>query len=111
MQDAEGHGQIVAGAGLFEIGRRQVDRYPPVRKLVAAVLDRRLYPVLALAHRPLGQADGGKGGQTEGYVHLDGDRESFDTDHGAADNFCKHLIVLPLLFGNLEESSGCSSVI
>ena len=64
-QDAQGHGQIEPGPALFYIRRCQINGYPPIRKFIATVSNRRLDPILALTHTSIRQANGGKDRQTE----------------------------------------------
>ena len=84
--DAYRNRQIIAGAGLAQIGRGQVDRNPVGRELIAAVFDRGLDPILALAHGGLRQTHRGKGRQTKGDIDLDLHQESVDPLHRGAMN-------------------------
>jgi len=57
-QDRERDRQVERRVLLAGIGRRQVDRYLAVGKLVAGIFDGRLDPLLGLAYGALGEADG-----------------------------------------------------
>ena len=57
-EDADGDGQIEAGAFFFEIGGREVDGDEGGRDQVAGVFDGGANAVAAFAHRGVGQADG-----------------------------------------------------
>jgi hypothetical protein len=53
----------------------KIDRYLAVGKFVAGILDRRLDPLLGLAHGALGEADGRELRHSTRDVNLDFDRE------------------------------------
>ena len=74
-QDGERDRQVERRAFLAGVGRRKVDGYLAVRKLVAGILDRRLDPLLGLAHSALGEADGLELRHSARDVNLDFDRE------------------------------------
>jgi hypothetical protein len=81
-QDAQGHRQIQGGAALAHVRRRQVDRDPPWRVLVAAVPYGAPDPLASLLQRRVCQPDDGEAGQARGYVHLDPNRTSVQTLEG-----------------------------
>ncbi len=70
-QDAQGHGQVEAGALFAHVGRGQVDGDAVAGKSVAGVFERGPDPVFALPHRHFGQAHGGEVGHARRQVHLD----------------------------------------
>ena len=63
--------QVQPRAGLAQAGRGEVGDDPPQRELEAAVGERRAHPLARLAHRRVGQADDGEGGQAAVHVDLD----------------------------------------
>ena len=69
-QDAHRRRQVEAGAILAHVRRRQIDGDAIAGVFVAGVLDRGPDPVLALFHRGLGQAHGGKVRQPRRQVDL-----------------------------------------
>ena len=76
--EGEGDRQIVVAALLGQVGRREVDDDPARRQRQAAGVERRLYPVAALRHRLVGQADDAEIGLTRRDLHLDIDRHRLD---------------------------------
>ena len=72
-EEADGDGQVEAGAALAHARGRQVDRDPPQRPRQAAREDGGADPVACLAHRGVGQAHDGEPGQAVGDVDLDRD--------------------------------------
>ena len=84
-QDAEGDRQVEASRILRQIGRRQADGDAlVVRKLEAAVLQRRADPFARLLDLGIGQSDQREARQAVGQVHLDGDGGRIDAQQGAA---------------------------
>ena len=65
--------QVERRADLAQVGRREVDRDPPQRELVARVHHRRPDALARLAHRLVGEPDDGERGQPEPDVGLDPD--------------------------------------
>jgi hypothetical protein len=89
-QQADGHGHVVHGPFLRQVGRCQVDRDPAWRNLEAGVPHRGPHPLARLEDRAAGEADDGQAGQTERDVHLDPDRDAVDTDDRGAQRRCEH---------------------
>ncbi len=88
-KQAQGDGQVEAGA-LFLDGRRgEVDGDAVIREAVARVLDGRLDPLLALPDGGFRQADDVEDRQAGGDIHLHLHRVGLDPDHGAAQHFCQ----------------------
>jgi hypothetical protein len=85
-QDGERDRQIEGRTFLARIGRRQVDGYFAVGKLVPGILDRRLDPLLCLSHRALGEADGLELRHSARDVNLDFDRKRIDPGKRAREN-------------------------
>ena len=54
-QDPERDRQVVGRAGLADVGRREIDRHPPVREPRPGVPQRRAHPLLRLLDRRVGQ--------------------------------------------------------
>ena len=59
-EDADGHGQVEAGALFLDVGGREVDGDVRRRHVEAGVLDGGAHAVAAFAHGGVGQADGVK---------------------------------------------------
>ena len=76
--------QVVRGARLPHIGRRQVDDDAVLGKLEAGIANRRVHAIAALAHPGVGQADQLKAGQAEAQVDLDVHGTGLDADDGGA---------------------------
>jgi len=74
-QDRERDRQVERRAFLAGVGRRKVDRYLAIGKLVAGIFDRRLNPFLRLAHSALCEADSRELRHSARDVNLDFDRE------------------------------------
>ena len=55
-EDAERHGQVEAGTFFADVGRRQIDGDLGGWNIVAAIFQRRAYPVAAFADGRIGQA-------------------------------------------------------
>ncbi len=77
-----GDRQVQPRPGLAQAGRSEVGDDPPQRELEAAVDQRRPHPLARLAHRGVGQADDGEGGQAAVDVDLDPDRAGGDAVEG-----------------------------
>ncbi len=69
-QEPERDRQIVSRPLLAQVGRREVDRHPPVRERQAGVLHRRLDPLAAFLDGRIRQADDDKRRHPVGDVHL-----------------------------------------
>jgi hypothetical protein len=69
-QDAERDREIERGAGLADIGRREVDGDPVRRELEPRVADRAADTIAALAHTRVGQAHHREHRHAEGHVDL-----------------------------------------
>ncbi len=89
-EDPERDGEIEARAGLRPVGRGQVDRDAPERKLEARVHDCGVHPFPALLHRALGQPDGRERGQAIGKIDLDLDRIGIDAEHSGGPDASEH---------------------
>lgn len=90
FEDADSDGQVEAGPFLLEIGRGKIDGDSFAGKGIAAVADRGLDPVLALAHRAVGKAHGGKARQPPGNIDLHLDDPAIDADYGATGEDGEH---------------------
>src|SRR5271157_4212790 len=92
-QDADGDGQIEAGAFLFQVGGGQVDGDVGGRYQVTGVLNGGADAVAALAHRGVGQADGVEVvlvGDNAAVVHLDIDEVGVNSVNSRAVSLEKH---------------------
>src|SRR5581483_10810497 len=85
-QDAERNREVERRALLAGVSRREVDSNLAVRKVVARVFDRRLDPLLGLAHRALGQPHRLERWHAAGDVDLDFDREGIYAGKSAGQN-------------------------
>ena len=72
-QDTQRDGQIETARFLGQIGRRKVDGDAALRKLEAAVLDRRAHALAGFLDLGIRQSHQSKGRQTGGEMNLDGD--------------------------------------
>jgi hypothetical protein len=81
-QDAQRYRQIQGGAAFAHVRRRQVDRYPSRRVLVAAVPDGAPDSLASLLQGRVCQPDDGEAGQARGDVHLDPNRASVQALEG-----------------------------
>ena len=89
-QDAERDRQVEGGAHLAQVGRREVDGDARGRVVQAAVPDRALHPVAALAHRGIRQADHGEHRQAVRHVHLDEHDLRVNADDGCTAKASQH---------------------
>jgi len=85
-EDANGHGEVESGPFLLDIRRRQVDRNPLGGKIIAAVLNGCLDPVLGFFDRTFREPDGCEGGKALGNVHLHLYDVGIDSKNSAAQN-------------------------
>jgi len=83
-QGAERDRQIETPAFLGKIGGGEIDRDPPVGKLELVVDECAMHPVLALAHRHLGQTHDRHRRQSARELDLDRDRRRLDPEPSAA---------------------------
>jgi hypothetical protein len=81
-EDADGDRQVVPGAVLRQVGRRQVDRDAARRRLEATVAERTSDSLAGLLHLAAGKAHDRQRGQTERHVHLNADRDAVDAEQG-----------------------------
>ena len=72
---------------LLDVRGGEVDGDPAVGEVVAGVLERRLDPVLALLHRPVGEPDGGELGEPLGDIDFHVHQDGVDAEDGAAQDF------------------------
>ena len=86
----DGDRDVVGGAVLAQIGRRQVDRDPARRQLEAAVLQRAADPNPPLANAGVGQPDDVAAGEADRHVDLDVDRSGFDSHHRGGGDTREH---------------------
>ena len=70
-ENGQGQGQVEPGAGLAQIGRRQVDRQPLLAPCDAAGGQCRAYALARLAHGGVGEPHEGEAGQALARVGLD----------------------------------------
>ena len=82
--------QVERRADLAQVGRREVDRDPLLRELVARVDDRRPDALARLAHRLVGEADDRERGQPEPDVGLDPDPPGLDAVDGEGGDAGEH---------------------
>ena len=82
-QDADGDGQIVGGAGLFQIGWSQVHRDAAHGEFAAAVAHGGANPLFGLLHRGIGQPHNVESGQARGNVGFSLDYLTIQTHDGA----------------------------
>ena len=82
-EDGEGHGQVVAGALLLDMGGREVDRDAALGEAVAAVDDGGFDAGSGLADRAGGQADGAEDHHAAAEIDLDFDSIGVDAKDGA----------------------------
>ena len=82
-QDADGDGQIVGGAGFFQVGRRQVDGDAAHGELAAAVADGGAHPLFGLLHGGIGQPHDVKSGQPRRDVGFGLDNLPVQAQNGA----------------------------
>ena len=75
---------------LAQVGRREVDRDPPQRELVAGVHERGPDALARLAHRLVGEPDHGERGQAEPDVGLDPDPPRVHALDGEGDDPGEH---------------------
>ena len=92
-EDADGDGQVEAGAFFLEIGGREVDGDEGGRDVEAGVLDGGADAVAAFAHGGVGQADGVEVifiGDHAAIVDFDVDEVGVDAVDGGAESFEEH---------------------
>jgi len=92
-EDADGDGEIEAGALFFEVGGSEVDGDAGGGKVEAGVLDGGADAVARLADCSVGEADGGEGlflGFNAGEVDLYVDDVGVDAVNGGAASFEEH---------------------
>jgi hypothetical protein len=89
-QHAERDRQVERGPVLLHVGRRQIHRDAPRRHLVAAVLERRAHPVLALPDGALGQPDDGEARHALAEIDLDLDQQPIGPPQRARQHRCLH---------------------
>ena len=90
-EHADGDRQVERRPHLAHVRRREVDRYPPRRKLEAGVADGALDAVAALADARVGQADEGDRRQPAvRYVDLDPDGMRLDAEQGRGPHDGQH---------------------
>ena len=92
-QDAQGNGQVQAGAVLFQVRRRQIYRNVGIGKVEPGVFHRRLYPFLGLLYRRIRQSHHFKGGQAVGHIHFHGHHFSVNASGGFPPCACIHLFI------------------
>jgi hypothetical protein len=92
-KDADGDGEIEAGALFFEVGGSQINGDASGGKVEAGVLDGGTDAVTRFSNGRVGKSDGGKGfflGFDAGEVDLYVDDVRVDTVHGGATSFEEH---------------------
>lgn len=89
-QQAERDGQVVAGADLAQVCRREADGDTVGGEVQAAVADGGADALTALFDGGIGQADEGEGGQAAAAVDLDFDDVAFQTEDGARIHLGEH---------------------
>ena len=87
---AERDGEVEAGAFLFHIGGREIDRRAPARPEIAAVADRRRHAVLAFLHGGVGQANHDDDRTSASRIDFDFDLERIDAIDRRRINFSQH---------------------
>src|ERR1700733_1633111 len=95
-EDADGHGEIEAGAFLLDVGWCEVDGDVRGRDVEAGVFDSGADAVAALAHGGVGKADGVEVilvGLDAREVHLDIDHVGVDAVDGRAEGFEMHKVL------------------
>ena len=85
-QDADRDRQIESPRPFRQIGRRKIDRDPPVGKFEAFLQQCCAHPFTAFANLGVRQADDVKRRQAVGEMHFNRDRRCLDTDQTAAAN-------------------------
>lgn len=91
-QDADRDRQVVSGALLLDVSRRQIGGNAPGGEIITGILQRRLDAILALLDRTVRQTDGSKGGETGGNINFDIHQNGIYSDQGTAENLCEHNI-------------------
>lgn len=91
-EDADEDRQIIERAGLFPVGRGEIDRQTARREAKAVVLDRRADALARLLDGGVGQSDDLKAGQTAGDIDLDGDLKAAHAADGKASDTGKHAL-------------------
>jgi hypothetical protein len=89
-EQRHGDGEVEVVAFLAQVGRRETDDDRSRRQVVTAVPDGAAHALAALAHGGVGQAHELEPGQTEARVHLDLDRQRFDTPGSAGEDAGEH---------------------
>ena len=94
-EDAERDRQVEGGPLFPDAGRSEVHRHATGRVLEAGVPERGADAVARLAHRPVGQADGGRVRQPGGDVDFDVDDQGVDAAERAGANASEHAAGVP----------------
>ena len=89
-QHGQRNGQVIGGAFLAQIGRRQADGQAGAGEMVARVDDGAAHPFARLADGGIGEADNRHLRQPGGDVHFDFDGGSFQANQGTAGDTGEH---------------------
>ena len=89
-KDAEGDGQIIGGAFLAHVRRREVDRDVLPGELEIGIANRRPHPVAALPDTRIRQSDDREGRQPRGDVDLDADDPAVNPGERGAEQGGEH---------------------
>jgi hypothetical protein len=93
-QQRDGEREVEAGAGLADVGRRQVRGQPLEWELETGVEERRADALARLADRRVREADDGEGRQAAADVDLDRDLDAVDALDRECCHACEHVATL-----------------
>ena len=96
--------EVETGAGLAQVGWREIRRYPPEGKLEATIDDRGPDTFAGFLDGGIWQTNNGKGRQTCLDVSFDRDRRSIDADKRECGRSCQHAMKLRRITWTLLRS-------
>ncbi len=89
-EDAGGDRDVEPGAGLAQVGRREVRGDAPGREVEPGVRDRGAHPLPRLPHGRVSESDDREGREAGPEVHLDADRSRLDPVDGEGGDAGEH---------------------